>query len=140
VDKVKQLVVPILDQHLLESQQGLFKLSMFNNAKYMEPPFDLNPLTRLWHYLDFCSVLKVKAFPEYFKLAEVAIVQVFSSMEDERCLISKAFFKNKLRNSLYTHLECVVGMYAQKIFSLETFPYSDAYNHLVEGADQCYGL
>jgi len=78
----------------------------------MEPPFDLNPLTHLWWYLDSCIVLKVKAFPEFYKLDEVAIVQVLGFVEDERCFNSLAFLKNKLQNSLDTYLECVVGMYS----------------------------
>jgi len=74
-------------------------------------------------------------------LAKVAIIQVLGSVEDERCFSSLTFLKNKLRNSLDTHFECVVGMYTQKIFSLETFPYNnDAYNQWVEGVDQRYGL
>ncbi len=70
---------------------------MLNNAKkYMEPPFDMKPLTHLWHYLDSCTILRVKAFLEYYRLVEVAIVQVLGSMEDERCFNSLAFLKNKL--------------------------------------------
>jgi len=55
--------------------------------------------------------MRVKAFPEYYKLAQVAIVQVLGSVEDERCFSSLAFLKNKLRNSLDMHLECGVEMY-----------------------------
>lgn len=140
-EKVKRLVPPIVDRHSLETQQGLFKLAMVNNAKKcMEAPFDLNPLTRLWRSLDACTVLRVKAFPEYFKLAQIAIVQVLGSVEDERCFSSLAFLKNKLRNSLDMHLECVVGMYSQKIFSLETFPYDDAHNEWAAATDRRYGL
>jgi len=141
VDKVKHLIPPVLDRHSLETQQGLFKLAMVNNAKkYMEPPFDLNPLTRIWRFLDSCTVLRVKAFPEYFRLAEIAIVQVLGSVEDERCFSSLAFLKNKLRNSLDTHLELVVGMYSQKLFSLESFPYDDAHSEWAVAADRRYGL
>jgi len=141
VEKMKTLVPPILDRYKLQTEQGLFKLAMSTNSKkHMEPPFDLNPLTRLWRYLDSCTVLRVKAFPEFYKLAEIAIVQVLGSVEDERCFSSLAFLKNKLRNSLDTHLECVVGMYSQKIFTLENFPYEDAYNEWAAAVDQRYGL
>jgi len=138
---VKHLIPPVLDRHSLETQQGLFKLVMVNNAKkYVEPLFYLNPLTRLWRFLDSCTVLRVKAFPEYYRLAEIAVVQVLGSVEDERCFSSLAFLKNKLRNSLDTHLECVVGMYSPKLFSLESFPYEAAYTEWAAAADCRYGL
>jgi hypothetical protein len=141
VDKIKRLIPPILDRYKLETQQGLFKLAMLNNSKkHMEPPFDLNPLTRLWRFLDSCTVLRVKAFPEFYKLAEVATVQVLGSVEDERCFSSLAFLKNKLQNALDTHLECVVGIYSQKIFTLETFLYDETYNGWATGVDRRYGL
>jgi len=79
-----------------------------NSKKHMEPPFDLNPLTRLWSYQDSCTILRIKIFLEFYKLVEIAIVQVLGSIEDERCFSSLSFLKNKLWNSLDTHLECVV--------------------------------
>jgi len=80
--------------------------------------FDISPLTRLEHYLDSYIVLIVKAFHEYYKLVEVAIIQVLGFVENKRCFSSLAFLKNKLRNSLNAHPKCVVGMYLQKIFTL----------------------
>jgi len=73
----------------------------------------------LFRFID--TILRVKAFSEYYKLIEVAIVQVLGSIEDERCFSSLAFVKNKPRNSLDPHQENVVEMYSQKIFTLETF-------------------
>jgi len=84
--------------------------------------------------------LRIKAFLEFYKLAKVAIVQILGSVEDERYFSSLAFLKNKLSNSLDTHLECVVGMHSQKIFTLETFSYEAAYNEWMAGANQRYGL
>jgi len=43
---------------------------------------DVNPLTQLWHILLAFRVLAC-ALPEYFKLVEIAMVQVFGSVEDE---------------------------------------------------------
>lgn len=85
-----------------------------------------------------CAVLK--AFPEYFWLAEVALVHVLGSLEDERCYSSLAFLKNKLRNCLNEHLQLVVGMYSQKIFTLENFPYEEAFEEWMSAVDRRYGV
>lgn len=141
VEKVKHLVPPVLDRYNLETQQSLFKLAMLSNCrKCMEPPFDLNPLTRMWRELDACTVLRVKAFPEYFRLAEVALVHVLGSVEDERCFSSLAFLKNKLRNCLNEHLQLVVGMYSQKIFTMENFPYEESFDEWMNAVDRRYGV
>jgi len=43
-----KLVPPVLDYSLLELQQPMFKLAMFSNSMVaMEPPFLVNPLTKL---------------------------------------------------------------------------------------------
>ena len=135
------LVPALIDRELLLSQQGLFKLTMLSNARAaMEPPFDCNPLTRLWKGLDAATCL-THHFSEYMKLAEMAIVHVLGSVEDERVFSSVAFLKSKVRNSLETHLQCVVGMYSQKIYTLETFPYDAAFQKwLVGGERYRYGL
>jgi hypothetical protein len=83
---------------------------MLNNHKQaLEQPFDVNPLTHLWRSLDSTSVC---IFPEYMKLAKMAVVHVLGSVQDERCFSSLSFLKNKLRNALDEHLELVVGMYS----------------------------
>jgi hypothetical protein len=61
---------------------------------------------------DNISVL-VYSFPKYVKLAEMAMVQIVGSVEDERCFSTFAFMKSKLRNRLTTHLPLVVWMFAQ---------------------------
>jgi hypothetical protein len=58
----------------------------------------------------------------------MAIVQVIGSVEDERIFSSVGFLKSKLRNSLQKHIEVVLGMYSQRIYSLENFPYQDVFD------------
>jgi hypothetical protein len=78
----------------LELQQPLFKLSMSSNSMAAcEPPFLLNPLTKLWRMFDANSAL-VAQFPEYIKLAQIAMVHVLGSVEDERCFSSLSFMKD----------------------------------------------
>jgi hypothetical protein len=48
---------------------------------------------------------------------------IMGSVEDERCFFNLRFMKSKLRNTLTTHLDLVVKMFAQKFFTLNTFPF-----------------
>jgi hypothetical protein len=43
----------------------------------------IDSITKLWHYLAKVVHLR-NTFSEYFKLANIAIVQVIGSVEDER--------------------------------------------------------
>jgi hypothetical protein len=120
------VIQPILDSWQLDAQQAYFKLAMKNNSQAaMQPPFNENPLTRLWRTLDSASLC---IYPEYMKLAKIVVVHVLGSVQDERCFSSLSFLKNKLRNHLDDHLGVVVGMYSQKVFNLLTFPYDQCFD------------
>jgi hypothetical protein len=69
---------------------------------------------------------------EFFKVAELAIVSVIGSVEDERTFLNLTFIKSKLRNRLTSNLETVMRLYGQKIFSIEDFPYQDAIDNWLE--------
>jgi hypothetical protein len=73
------------------------------------------------------SQLLFNAFLEYLKVAEITMVHVLSSVEDEQCYNSIAFLKNKVWNRLNNHLQLVVSMYAQKFFTFHNFLYEDTY-------------
>jgi hypothetical protein len=73
------------------------------------------------------SQLLSNVFFEYLKVAEIAMVRVLSSVEDEQCFNSIAFLKNKVWNRLKNHLQLVVSMYAKKFFTLHNFLYEDTY-------------
>ena len=109
----KRIVVPaLLNGYDLDAEQSLFKLFMSNNwSEAYEPPFDLNPLTKLWRVAEANGPLGGR-FPTYMKLAHMAVVMVLGSVEDERVFSSLAFCKSKVRNSLDSHLSVVVGMYS----------------------------
>lgn len=116
-----------LNLELLESQMSLFKLTMKQNGPQIleEGPFDENPLTKLWIKLSknpiFCDRIC-----EWFKVAQIAIVTVVGSVEDERTFSTVAWMKNKVRNRLTDHLDTSVQMYAQRYWDIHTFPYQDA--------------
>jgi hypothetical protein len=54
-----------------------------NVAIAMEAPFHVNPITQFWHTLEASCILW-HSFLEFFKLAEIEVVQVLGLMEDER--------------------------------------------------------
>jgi len=119
----KLLLKPLIDRDQLMSQRGLFKVCMKSNARAaLLPPFDVNPLTKVWRVLHSNNSL-TKSFSEFIKLAEIAVTHVIGSVEDERTFSSLTFLKSKLRATLVDNLEVAVGMYSQRVFTLESFPY-----------------
>jgi hypothetical protein len=56
-------------------------------------------------------------------LAKLAIVQVIDFVKDERCFSMLTFMKTKLQNQLIMHLELVIHMFRQKLFTLQNFPF-----------------
>ena len=108
----KRIVVPmLLNWYDLDSEQNHFKLFMNNNQnKAWKPPFDLNPLTKLWRVAQAIGSLAGR-FPTYLKLAHMAVVMVLKSVEDECIFSSLAFCKSKIWNSLDSHLGVVMRMY-----------------------------
>jgi hypothetical protein len=144
----KVLVPPILDRYKLKVEQPLFKVAMLNNTKaampepatlQVPPAPVINPLTMIWRIFDANSTLS-KCFPEYLKLAEIAIIHVLGSIEDERSFSSLNFLKNKVRNRLDQNLQVIVGMHGQQIYNLKNFPYDDCFKQWVHSAEvYCYG-
>ncbi len=65
-----------------------------------------------WFFADFCMCL-------------LHTLQVLGSVEDERTFSNVAFLKNKLRNRLTEHLPLVTTMFAQKHYTLTSFPYKE---------------
>jgi hypothetical protein len=88
-------------------------------------PIDVNVLKHLWRILFDIQIIGF--FLQYFKLVEIAMVQVLGNMEDEQCLSSLAFYKSKLRNQLINNLRLMVRMFSQKFFTLHNFPYVETF-------------
>jgi len=136
-----KLVPPVLDCSLLELQQPMFKLAMFSNSMAtMEPLFLVNLLTKLWRALDANSAL-AKTFSEYVKLAQIAMIHVLGSIEDEHCFSSLSFLKDRLQNRLDANLGVVVGMKAQQVYTINNFPYKECFEQWVHLAKRYhYGI
>jgi hypothetical protein len=124
----KLLIPPMIDRETLISQRALFKTCMKSNSRAaMLPPYDVNPLTKVWRVLDSNNSL-TQNFGEFLKLAEMVVVHVLGSVEDERLFSSVGFLKSKLRNNLEEHIQVVVGMFSQRVFTLQDFPYQKVFN------------
>jgi hypothetical protein len=79
----------------------LFKVEVVTLASDKVNPTNINPLTRMWRVIH-ASQLLFNVFPKYLKVIEIAMVDVFSFVEDEWCFNFVAFLKNKVRNRLTT--------------------------------------
>jgi hypothetical protein len=118
---------PMLEMAALNHEASLFKGAMkANAADAMRKPITVNPLTKLWRNLSMSQVLR-SSFGEWFKVAEMAAVQVLGSVEDERTFSNVAFTKSKLRNRLSEHLAACVGIFSQKFYKMENFPFEKVY-------------
>ncbi len=81
----------------------------------------------------------ISNFDTFFPWIEMAIVHVLGSVKDDCCFSSLAFLNSKLWATLDPHLPLVVGMYNQKFFTLENFPYTTTFDAWI-GAAIHYGV
>ena len=117
----------MLSPTTLDMQTSLFRQCMKENAEtMMKKPFTTNPVTRMWLCIDGNSYLR-HSLSEFLKVAELGIVMVMGSVQDERTFSTVSFMKTKVRNRLTTHLPIVVGMKTQNFFNINSFPYDAAY-------------
>ena len=116
----------LLSAFALDEQMAMFKIAMKSNSKpVLLPPFTVNPMTKLWQILG-SNALLLHSFPEYFKVAKMAMTIILDSVEDERAFSTVGFVKGKLRNKLGDHLPLYVQMFTQKFYTLKNFPYTEA--------------
>ena len=101
---------------------------VYNFKAIFQPAFDVNPLIRLWRALDVASIC---IFPKYMKLAKMVAIHVLGSVQDERCFSTLSFLKSKLLIFLDQHLQLVVGMFLQQLFTLQSFPYDSSFTRWV---------
>jgi hypothetical protein len=125
-------IAPLVSPQLLDAQTSMFKITMKKNYEWaVAKPVKTNPTSKLWGKLAENKHLKER-ISEFFKIAELAIVSVIGSVEDERTFSNLTFIKSKLRNKLTSNLETVMRLYGQKIFSIEDFPYQDVIDNWLE--------
>ena len=92
-EKVTRQVAQPLDSYQLDLQTNLFKVTMKSNAeKMLEPPYDVNPFTKLWLKPCYNGLLLSK-LSKFMRLSKIAITTILSSVEDERTFPSLKFIK-----------------------------------------------
>jgi hypothetical protein len=62
----------------------------------------------------------------WFKVAEIALVMVPGSVEDERRISAVNFLKSNVRNRLSKHLGACLRLFSQELFTGSSFPYAKA--------------
>lgn len=73
----------LLNRWDLNAQQGCFKLCMkLDYDVAMTPPYYANPLTYLWKTITKIQLL-CHSFPEFVKLAKIAMVYVVGNVLNE---------------------------------------------------------
>ena len=94
----------------------------------LSPPEQQPPtITRFWRKL----LAMHAVFPlivEWTAAAELVIVMVPGSVEEERLFSVMNFLKDDTRNRLSLHLEAAVRIFSQQQYTTATFPYTRAYN------------
>jgi hypothetical protein len=88
--------------------------------KAMEEPKDENVVTKLWRQLATNSLLVVCLY-EFMKLAELAIIQIIRTIEDEKTFSILTFMKFKLWNQFVGCLNIVICMFTQDFFNKDFF-------------------
>ncbi len=105
-------------------QQSMFKLTIKSNVlDAMVKPTNMNLFTQLWHIPLIIKILSY-FFLAYFKLLEIAMVQVLGSMEDVHCFNFSVFKKSKLCTQLTNNLCIVVRIFYHFFFTLHNFSYT----------------
>ncbi len=86
---------------------------------------DANLVSKLWKTLSSNALLCAQ-LSEFMKVVELAMAQIMGFVEDERTFSTLTFMKSILQNRLCEHLDLVVRMFAQPLYTIDTFPYDVA--------------
>jgi hypothetical protein len=119
-----------LNKRELLLQMPLFKSTMISNSKKMFETalIENNPLSVMWKKLAASGILTCR-ISEWFKLAEIAVVSVIGSVEDERTFSTLTWMKSKVRNRLNNNLDCTLRLHNQPFYTWANFPFSEAISH-----------
>jgi hypothetical protein len=100
----------------------------------LELPWILHMISTLWFdYGKGTSQIVIHCILKYIKLAEIVIVQVIGSMEDEHTFNTISFMRSKFKNRFTSHLDLVIYMFSQHFYILENF----AYDVIQEWKEMC---
>jgi hypothetical protein len=82
-------------------------------------------ITAMWRLLKTSPSVESR-IPQSFRVAEIAVALVGTSVNDERTFSAMNRVTGEDRNSLKTHLELCVRFVEQRQFTLSSFPYEKA--------------
>jgi hypothetical protein len=124
-------LISLLNRRDLDNEVSLFKSTMLSFSAQVMASEDIaneNPLCVLWHKVAASTYL-AGSLQNFCKLAKIAVVTAFTSVEDERTFSTLAWMKSKVRNRLDAHLDCTLRLYSQPWYTVPTFPYRLAVDH-----------
>lgn len=128
----------LIDAKLLEDQAEAFSQHAKEcAAKVTVTETGGEAVTAFWRLMSSTPYWR-ESISEFEKLAEIAMVMVGGSVQDERAFSHMNYLKNKLRNRLNAHLELCMRLYAQPFYTLQNFPFPAAFDHW--NPDRRYGL
>ena len=90
----------------------------------------------IWQSLSINALLFSKSF-EFHELAEMVVVQIMGSVEDERVFSTLSFMKMKLRNKLTDHVDLTVCMFCQNHWQLDNLMFGNAFIAWKQLKDMC---
>lgn len=137
------VIAPLLSTTALKGEIGAFKQLMqvasgpfmkrhaaaCRAAEQAKQPAPAAAVSQFWKEQG-SKPAYITAIPTYIKLAQIALVMVGGSVQDERAFSNLTFIKNDLRSCLSEeHLNACMLLFATKNeFSLAGFPYREAYD------------
>jgi oligoribonuclease NrnB/cAMP/cGMP phosphodiesterase (DHH superfamily) len=96
----------------------------------------VTPMQLFWQHLMAAKEDAMIRIGEFKKIAEILIVMVAGSIEDERLFSAMSFVLTKHRCSLRESLEKCVLLMTQELFSIDTFPWGAAMEEWHAGASK----
>ena len=95
------------------------------------------PTASFWHTGSNSVKLKC-SFSDWLSLANIALVQVFGSVEEERLFSKLAFIKEERRNRLLLdHLNVCLVLATQRMWAFRDFPFLRAVQKWFEAKKWC---
>lgn len=129
VDGKDEVVPALIDAQKL-SYQSSFYWDYMLSAKT-----DLQTTDQLWLMCD-ADVALASRITEFHKVAHMVLSMPAHSVNNERAFSCMSLLKDAVRNRLGpAHLNCVMRL-ARSRFSLDNFPYTEAYQHWTDARDR----
>ena len=119
-------VPALLDAKLLREQSSFFAQIAASASKAAMSGAGAAPVTLFWRDLSTPGYIADRT-SEFRKAAELALVLVPGSVDEERTFSAMNFIKSDVRNRLKgDHLSMCIRLYSSQFHTVSTFPYQEA--------------